>query len=92
GLPGDPGAVMNLLIVVCLLWGVLKIPALMRRYITQNRPGTMGMILRVVLVQQISRGLSRAFSASRGGARVVPMARSGARGASRAASGWPTSP
>ena len=92
GLPGDPGAVMNLLIVVCLLWGVLKIPALMRHYITQNRPGTMGVILRVVLVQQISRGLSRAFSASRGGARVVPMARSGARGASRAASGWPTSP
>ena len=89
GLPGDPGAVMNLLIVVCLLWGVLKIPGLMRRYITQNRPGTMGMILRVVLVQQISRGLSRAFSAGRG-ARVVPMARGGARGASRTASGWPT--
>ena len=90
GLPGDPGAVMNLLIVVCLLWGVLKIPALMRRYITQNRPGTMGMILRVVLVQQISRGLSRALSAGRGAR--VPMARGGARGASRAGSGWPTRP
>lgn len=31
GLPGDPGAVMNLLIVVCLLWGVLKIPVPMSR-------------------------------------------------------------
>lgn len=90
GLPGGPGAVMNLLIVVCLLWGLLKIPALMRRYITQTRPATMGMILRVVLVQQISRGLSRALSAGRGGARVVPTAR-GARGA-RAGSGWPTRP
>jgi hypothetical protein len=49
----------------------------------------MGMILRVVLVQQISRGESRAFSAGRA-ARVVPMARGGARGAYRAASGWPT--
>ncbi len=41
GLPmpgGDPGAVMNLLIVVCLLWGIVKVPALMRRYITQTRP------------------------------------------------------
>jgi hypothetical protein len=89
GLPGDPGAVMNLLIVVCLLWGVLKIPGLMRRYITQSRPSTMGMIVRVVLVQRISRGLSRALGAGRGASRAAPVARAASRG-SRAASGWPT--
>jgi hypothetical protein len=90
GLPGDPGAVMNLLIVVCMLWEVIKIPALMRRYITQNRPSTMGMILRVVVVQQLTRGLSRAVSSGRGAARAVPVARTASGGASRAASGWPT--
>ncbi len=99
GLPDDPGAVMNLLIVVCMLWGVLKIPGLMRRYITQNRPSAMGMIVRVVLVQQLTRGLSRAFSSGRGaapiargasrGSRAAPAAR-GASGGSGAASGWPT--
>jgi hypothetical protein len=90
GLPGDPGAVMILLIVVCLLWGVIKIPGLMRRYITQARPSPMGTILRVVLVQQLTRGISRAFSSGRGAARPAPVARPASRGASRAASGWPT--
>lgn len=88
GLPlpgGDPGAVMNLLIVVCLLWGVVKIPGLMRRYITQTRPSAMGMILRVVLVQQLTRGISRVFSSGRGAARA-----GAARPAARAGSGWPT--
>ena len=28
---------MNLLIVLCLLWAIVKIPALMRRYVTQSR-------------------------------------------------------
>jgi hypothetical protein len=89
GLPipgGVPGAVMNLLIVVCLLWGIIKVPGLMRRYVTQTRPSAMGMILRVVLVQQLTRGISRVFSSGRGAARAVPAARP----AARAASGWPT--
>ena len=102
GLPGDPGAVMNLLIVVCMLWGVIKIPCLMRRYITQNRPSAMGMIVRVVLVQQLTRGLSRAFSSGRGAARAAPIGRGASRGSRAApvargassgpgaASGWPT--
>ncbi|MCG5446234.1 hypothetical protein NIE79_004802 [Micromonospora sp. NIE79] len=71
GLPGDPGAVMNLLIVVCLLLGVVKIPALMSRYVTQSRPNPMGTILRVVLVQQLTRGLSRAVGSRGGTARAV---------------------
>jgi hypothetical protein len=81
GLPG--GAVTNLLIVVCLLWGVVKIPGLMRRYVTQGRPSAVGVILRVVLVQQLTRGISRAL---RSGRRAAPVARP----APRAASGWPT--
>jgi Family of unknown function (DUF6045) len=88
GLPRDPGAVMNLLIVVCMLWGIIKIPGLMRRYVTQSRPSAMGMILRVVLVQQLTRGISRAFGSSRG----VPVSRGATRGAPRGASGWPTRP
>jgi hypothetical protein len=62
GLPDEPNAVMNLLIVVCLLWGVIKIPALMRRYITQSKPSALGTVLRVVLVQHVTRGLRRGLS------------------------------
>jgi hypothetical protein len=91
GLPipgGEPAAVMNLLIVVCLLWGVVKIPGLMRRYITQSRPNAMGMILRVVLVQQLTRGISRAFGAGRSTARAAGRGAGGA-GAGRANRPWP---
>jgi hypothetical protein len=63
---------MNLLIVVCLLWAILKIPSMMRRYVTKSSPSQAGMILRVVLIQQLTRGLSRAVGrggrALRGGA------------------------
>ncbi|WP_327041319.1 hypothetical protein OG400_29440 [Micromonospora ureilytica] len=91
GLPGDPGAVMNLLIVVCLLWAVVQIPALMRRYVTQSRPNPMGTILRVVLVQQLTRGLSRAVG-SRGGAGRAVGGRGGGPGVTgvgAAARPWP---
>ncbi|HZM80518.1 MAG TPA: conjugal transfer protein TrbL family protein [Candidatus Limnocylindrales bacterium] len=82
GIPGAPGTTMNLFIVLCLLWGVVKIPALMRRYITRSTPSHVGTILRVVLIQQVTRGLSR----SRGG-------RSGATAARPARSGgWPVRP
>ncbi|MDG4795383.1 hypothetical protein [Micromonospora sp. WMMD1082] len=79
GLPvhgGDPGAVMNLLIVVCLLWGVVKIPGLMSRYITQTRPNPLGMILRVVLIQQITQGLSRGLGRGRHTGRAAARRRS----------------
>jgi uncharacterized membrane protein HdeD (DUF308 family) len=65
GLPNDPGALMNLLIVLCLLWGVIKIPTLMRRYITQSKPSALGTVLRVVLVQQITQKLRRGTSTGR---------------------------
>jgi hypothetical protein len=90
GLPGDPGATMNLFIVVCLVWAVIKVPGLVRRHITQSRPSPVGTILRVVVVQQLTRGLSRALNAGRGAARAAPAGRSGVGTASRTASGWPT--
>ncbi|MEH1166447.1 conjugal transfer protein TrbL family protein [Micromonospora sp. CPCC 205539] len=89
GLPGDPGAVMNLLIVVCLLWGVVKIPALMRRYVTQGRPNAMGTILRVVLVQQLTRGLPRALGSRGGPGRAVGGSGGRGGGAGAATRGWP---
>jgi len=93
GLPGDPGVVFNLLVVLCLLWGTLKIPALMRRYVTRSSPSQAGMILRVVLIQQLTRGLSRAFSGSRGAARVGRAAGGSPGTAQGANAPWPvTSP
>lgn len=95
GLPipgGEPAAIMNLLIVVCLLWGVVKIPGLVRRYITQGRPNAMGMMLRVVLVQQLTRGISRAFSGGRsavGAAGRAGRAGGGGAGAGGANRPWP---
>jgi hypothetical protein len=94
GLPGDPGVVMNLLIVLCLLWAILKIPSMMRRYVTKSSPSQAGMILRVVLIQQLTRGLSRAVSrgggALRGGG-AVRGAPGGGPGAGRGTDPpWPT--
>jgi hypothetical protein len=65
---GDPGSFMNLLVVVVLLWTAVKIPGLMSRYVTAGgkSPNFLGMIVRVVLVQQISRsvpGLGRTVRA-----------------------------
>jgi hypothetical protein len=57
----DAGATMNLLIVACLLFGILKVPGLMRRFVTQTKPGVSGQIFRLVVIQQLTRGLSRAF-------------------------------
>ncbi|MBI1758125.1 MAG: hypothetical protein HYR62_02700 [Actinobacteria bacterium] len=86
GLPGNLGAVLDLFVVVCLLWGVIKIPGLMRRYVTQSRPGAMGTIVRVVLAQQVTRGLSRALRPTRSGARAVAGRGGGSGGVDRS---WP---
>src|SRR3954469_12038086 len=94
GLPGNPGAVMKLLVVLCLLWSILKVPAMMRRYVSKSSPSGVGTIVRVMLVQQLTRGLSRA--AGRGGA--ARTAAGSGRGpgsgaaAGRAAQPWPTGP
>jgi hypothetical protein len=52
GLSGTPGAAMNLLIVTGLLWGVIRIPSLLGRFVLQSRPGRMSGLLRLLVVQQ----------------------------------------
>jgi len=65
GLPVEPGEILNLLIVIVLLWTTVRIPGLVRRYVTQGgrTPNFLGMVIRVVVVQQLTRrvpGLGRA--------------------------------
>jgi hypothetical protein len=79
----DAGATMNLLIVACMLFGILKVPALMRRYVTQTKPGVTGQIFRLVVIQQITRGLSRGLSGGR-------AAHAAANAGPAARVGWPT--
>ena len=58
GLPADPTGLFNLFIVVCLLWVTVRIPGLVRRYVTGGggQRSTVGTIVRVVLVHQLTRG------------------------------------
>ncbi|WP_191843983.1 conjugal transfer protein TrbL family protein [Catellatospora chokoriensis] len=88
GLPGDPGATMNLLIVVCILLGVVKIPALMKRYVLRSGSGS-GRVIGFLILQQATRvvtgrlpGLGRRTVAAGAGRRVGPDT----------AGGWPRVP
>jgi len=57
GLPVEPGGVFNLLIVIVLLWTTVKVPGLVRRYVTQGgrSPNVLGTVFRVVVVQRLTR-------------------------------------
>jgi hypothetical protein len=59
GLPIEPGAIINLFIVVVLLWTTVKTPSLVSRYITQGSrgPNVLGAVVRVVVVQQLGRAV-----------------------------------
>jgi hypothetical protein len=61
GLPVDPFGFVNLFIIVVLLWTTVKIPALVRRHVTAGgrSPNFLGAVIRVVVVQQLTRGLGR---------------------------------
>ncbi|WP_230462901.1 conjugal transfer protein TrbL family protein [Micromonospora sp. CP22] len=50
---------LNLLMVIVVLWTTVKIPNLMRRFVTQQgrAPNITGLILRTVAVQGMTRGL-----------------------------------
>ncbi len=63
GIPHDPTGTFNLFIVMCLLWVVVKIPGLMRRYVTKGGGGhnVVGLMLRMVLVQQLTSVLRVPF-------------------------------
>jgi hypothetical protein len=65
GLPVEPGGILNLLIVIVLLWTTVRVPGLVRRYVTHagRSPNVLGTVVRVVVVQQLTRrapGLGRA--------------------------------
>ncbi|KUL25814.1 hypothetical protein ADL15_39590 [Actinoplanes awajinensis subsp. mycoplanecinus] len=68
GLSGTPGAAMKLLVVACLLWGVIRIPGLVGRLVTQTRPGRMSGLVRVLVVQQAARMLRVPVKAGRAAA------------------------
>ncbi|MEV6494594.1 hypothetical protein AB0M20_39115 [Actinoplanes sp. NPDC051633] len=60
GLPAaDPGGVLNIFVVMVLLWTTVKVPSLMRRYATSGArtSNALGAVVRVVVVQQLTRGL-----------------------------------
>jgi hypothetical protein len=100
GLPDDPTGTLNLFIVVCLLWVVIKIPGLMRRYATRGGGGTNvgGLIVRTVLVQQLTSmlrtplrrpGGGRAAAAGRGGGGAGRAGAAGGGGGPRGGGGGP---
>ncbi len=85
GLPAGSGT-FNLFLVACLLWIVVRIPGLIRRYVTRGGGHTVGgYVLRVLVIQRLTGGLSRALGGRTGAGR--------GRGPSGAArGGWPTRP
>ncbi|PWR16159.1 hypothetical protein DKT69_07160 [Micromonospora sicca] len=70
GLPVDPGGIINLFVVMVMLWTTLRVPALMRRFVTTSGGGTnmLGAAVRVIVVQQVTRsipGLARIRTVTR---------------------------
>jgi hypothetical protein len=59
GLPVEVTGTVNLLIVMVLLWTTVKVPGLMARHLSGGgqRPNVLGMVARVVVVQQLSRAV-----------------------------------
>ncbi|GIF01983.1 hypothetical protein [Paractinoplanes rishiriensis] len=80
GFPLDPTGVFNLLIIACLLWITIKIPGLMRKYVTQSAGGrnAAGMFLRMLVIQQLTgmirlplKGVGAALTGRRAAARAA---------------------
>ncbi|MER7894301.1 conjugal transfer protein TrbL family protein [Micromonospora sp. NPDC094482] len=69
GLPVEPGGVINLFVVMVMLWTTLRVPTLMRRFVSAGTGGGANMIgaaARVIVVQQVTRavpGLGRGLKA-----------------------------
>jgi hypothetical protein len=72
GLPADPRGAIDLLIVACLVWATVRIPAMARRYVTRSRPPTVAALVQGLIVQQLTRGLGRGACAGRVLARSHP--------------------
>jgi hypothetical protein len=78
-IPEDTAGVGNLFIVACLLWVTVQIPGMMRRYVTRGGQNSAGLVLRMLLIRQVSR-LVRLRSPGRGRATAGGAAATGARG------------
>jgi hypothetical protein len=60
GLPVDPGGIVNLFIVVCLLWTTVRVPAVLARIAVRGGTRTPGAyLIRAVLMQQLARSVRR---------------------------------
>ncbi len=71
GLPVDPGGTANLFVVMVMLWTTLRVPTLMRRFVSTGNSGRglnmLGAAVRVIVVQQATRsipGLGRGLRAA----------------------------
>ena len=75
GLPHEPSVTFNLFIVLCLLWMTVRIPGLVRRYVTggNRQRSALGSILRFVILQQLTRGLATRVRGFAAGAEVVKL-------------------
>ncbi|MDG4803664.1 conjugal transfer protein TrbL family protein [Micromonospora sp. WMMD980] len=61
GLPVEPGGVLNLFVVMVMLWTTLRVPHMMRRYVSAGNSGggasMIGAAVRVIVVQQATRAV-----------------------------------
>ncbi|MBL8932359.1 MAG: hypothetical protein JNL54_19730 [Kineosporiaceae bacterium] len=94
GLPADPTGLLNLIIVAVLLWVTVRIPALVRRHITQagGRPNLAATVVRFVVVHQITRGLGRGLGGAFTGRRASTGGSSGGGGMPRGGPSHPPAP
>jgi hypothetical protein len=89
GIPHDPTGTFNLFIVACLLWVTTKIPGLMRHYVTRGGTGrnVAGLMVRMVVVQQLTRMLRLPLGRHGGGGRTAARAGSARGGPAAAGAG-----
>ncbi|MEU8001538.1 hypothetical protein AB0B66_10295 [Catellatospora sp. NPDC049111] len=85
GMPGDPGAVLNLLVAACILIGVIKIPGLMKRFALRGGGSSGGRVIGFLVLQQATRMLTGRLP---GFGRKAPMISPGRR-TSGDAGVWP---
>ena len=79
GLPGDPTGMLNLFIIVCLLWITVRIPGLVRRYVTGGQRSTFGTIVRVLVIHQLTRGAGSLLRTGSGAGRAAAVGRTPSR-------------
>jgi len=89
GLPYDPRGLLNLIIVAVLLAVTVRIPALVRSHLTQTggRQNVFRALVRLVIVQQVTRALGQAVRGAAHAPRGVH--RSGSRYVSGRTTGGP---